>query len=402
MNAGKVLNIPTGKTAGKSSLNVKNGNIVDFKKLVSGLFSSKKDKSDTEVKSDILSLLISKFLSGNLNADEIKTKDTETDISSIISKLNLDDIKSLLSENQMTFDNDTSAGRYDVKSLLIKNLITFDDIDSAKDHNVKSLLSENLNIPENEGMIKTTEDFKGRLTEIMSKSDKNQTYDSIKLEDYGSFKKSVLQNKRNDMFSLKDAPIKTEADNFQKHFVKTERPISFKETNEAEESIKVKDSSSDNVFSSVINKLELKISSIKEEAELPEIRKESLNKDVIKTISFMKDNDMKNLTVKVMPKELGEITIELIYTGDKMSAKLTSTSNSTFQLLDQNLSVLNSELSKNGVNLQNVSVSLYSGDFSGNEKNQEQEYKRREQRKQIQEINSDEKAEEFSNINIFA
>lgn len=395
MNAGKVLNIPPGKTAGKSSLNGKTGNIVDFKKLVSKLFSSKKDKSDTEVKSDLLSLLISKFSSGNLNTDEIKTMGTETDISSIISKLNIDDIKSLLSENQMTFDNVTSAGRYDIKSLLIKNLITYDDIDSAKVHNIKALLNENLNIPEKADNIKTSEDFKGRLTEIISKSDKKQTYDSIKLEDYGSFKKSVLLNKKNDMFTLK------EADNFQKHSVKTETPVSLKETNEAEEDIKVKSSEAD-VFSSVINKLELKSSSIKEEAELPEIKKESLNKDIIKTISFMKDNDIKNLTVKVMPKELGEITIELIYTGDKMSAKLTSNSNSTFQLLDQNLYVLNSELSKNGVNLQNVSISLYSGDFSGNERNQGQEYKRREERKQVQEIISDEKAEEFSNINIFA
>jgi len=385
MNVGEVINILPGKTAGKKSLNGKSINIVDFKKLVSGLFSSKKDKSDTEVSSDILSLLISQYSSGNLsekgiNLNEIKTADNDKiDISSIISKLNIDDIKSLLSENFMTSDN----------------------INTAKADNIKSLLKESLNIPENSGRTISAEDFKGKLTEFISKTDnKSQTYESTKLEDYGNFKKAILINRRNGMLSIKEEPIKTEADNMQKQSVKTERSVSYKETNEAKESIKVKDS--DNVFSSVINKLELKNTSIKGETQLPEIRKENLNEDVIKTISFMKDNDIKNLTVKVVPKELGEITIELIYTGDKINAKLTSSSNSTFQLLDQNVSILNSELSKNGVNLQNVNVSLYSGDFSENERNQGQEYKRRDERKQVQEISSDEPIDEFGNINIFA
>ncbi|MFA6941818.1 MAG: flagellar hook-length control protein FliK, partial [Clostridiaceae bacterium] len=285
-----------------------------------------------------------------------------------------------------------------------KNQMTFEDIASAKVDNIESLLNESLNISENEVKTMSAGDFKEKLTEFILKIDennKNQGYESTKLEDYGNFKKSVLLNRRNDMFSLKEEPIKKEDNNLQKQSIKTETALSFKDTNEAKENIKVKDSSA-NVFSSVINKLELKNTSIKGETQLPEIKKESLNTDVIKTISFMKDNDIKNLTVKVMPKELGEITIELIYTGDKINAKITSSSNSTFQLLDQNVSILNSELSKNGVNLQNVNVSLYSGDFSGNERNQGQEYKRGDERKQVQEINQDESIENFGNINIFA
>lgn len=404
MNAGKVINILPGKTDKKISLNGKNGNMIDFKKLVSELFSGKKDKSDTEVSSDILSILISKFTSGNLSEkgmdlSEFNRGDTDkTNISSIISKLNLVD---LLSKNEMIFDNINSAGGYDLKSLLSENLKTFDNINSAKVDNIKSLLNESLNNPDKVNKTMSVEDFKEKLTELVAKTDEISAYESTKLEDYGNFKKAFMINRRNDMLSVKKEPIKTETDNMQKQSVKTERSASHKETNEAKESIKVKDSETD-VFSSGISKLELKNTSVKGETKLPEIRKENLKEDVIKTISFMKDNDIKNLTVKVMPKELGEITIELIYTGDKMSAKLTSNSNSTFQLLDQNLSILNSELSKNGVNLQNVNVSLYSGDFSGNERNQGQEYKRKEERKQVQEIISDEKAEKFSNINIFA
>lgn len=404
MNAGKVINILPGKTTGKSSLNGKNGNMVDFKKLVSELFSSKKDKSDTEVSSDILSLLISKFTSGNLSEkgmdlSEFNRADTDkTDISGIISKLNLVD---LLSKNEMIFDNINSAGGYDLKALLSENPITIDNINSAKVDNIESLLNESLNNPEKINKTMSTEDFKGKLTELIAKIDENQACESTKLEDYGNFKKTILINRRNDMLSVKEEPIKAETDNMQKQTVKTEKSVSYKETNEAKESIKVKDSEAD-VFSSGISKLELKNTSVKGEIKLPEIRKENLKEDVIKTISFMKDNDIKNLTVKVMPKELGEITIELIYSGNKMSAKLTSNSNSTFQLLDQNLSVLNSELSKNGVNLQNVNVSLYSGDFSEKERNQGQEFKRRDERKQVQEISSDEPIDEFSNINIFA
>ncbi|MDV3425961.1 MAG: flagellar hook-length control protein FliK [Bacillota bacterium] len=400
MNVGEVINNMPGKTTGKTSINGKSINLVDFKKLVSGLFSSKKDKSDMGAGSDILSLLISLYSSGNLsekgmNPNEINTQGTDKiDISSIISKLNLDD---LLSKNQMTLDNVTAAGKDNIKSFFSKNLI-FENINSDKADNINSLLSESLNIPENEVKNMSSEDFKKKLTEFISKinkNDKSQAYESTKLEDYGNFKKTILINRRNDMLSLKEEPVKIETDNMRK------QSVSNKETNEAKESIKVKDSEED-VFSSVINKLELKNTSIKGETKLPEIRKQNLNEDVIKTISFMKDNDIKNLTVKVVPKELGEITIELIYTGDKINAKLTSSSNSTFQLLDQNMSILNSELSKNGVNLQNVNVSLYSGDFSEKERNQGQEYKRRDERKQVQEISSDEPIDEFSNINIFA
>jgi len=371
LNVSQVINILSDKTAGKSSLNGKVINMVDFKKLISGLLSNKKSQIGTEISEDILNLLISQLGTGALtenktNLNEIKVLDMEkTDISSNISKLSLEDIK--------------------------------------------PLLNENLDLPEIGDKTISTEDFKKKLTEFIAgiqQNNEKQADESKKLEEYGNFKKTVLQNRKNDMFNLKEKTIIIPSKIQENVPVKTEAHLNIKDTKEVklEEKhiIKVKASSSSDAFSSAINKIELKNTNIKEESQLLEINKESLKQDVIKTISFMKDNDVKNLTVKIIPKELGEITIELIYTADKISAKLTSNTNSTFQLLDQNLSILNSELSKNGINIQNVSVNLYSGDFSEHGGNQGQEYSRKKEKREIKEIEPDDMKDEFSNINTFA
>lgn len=339
MNAGSVSNIKIGKTSVKG-LNVKDISIIDFRKLISEFFIGKKSKTEMEKGEDIINIFM-RQLSTPAFSENKDIDLIKNDISSFISKLSLEDIKPMLSEKFIS-----------------------------------------------------TEDFKKKLTEFISKiqqDDEKQDNGFKTMEDYGNFKKTVLLNKKNQLSNIKEEPTKITS-KILKSQPKAESTIDTKETPPSKDT-----------FSIAVTKIQLKNASITNDSKLPEVRKESINEDLVKTVSFMKNNGVKSLTVKVVPKEMGQITIELVYTGDKISGKLTPTTNSTFQILDQNISLLNSELLRSGINVQNLTVNLYPGDSSKNQgENQKQNDKRREEKRKIQEIDEEKSIDEFGNINIFA
>jgi flagellar hook-length control protein FliK len=92
------------------------------------------------------------------------------------------------------------------------------------------------------------------------------------------------------------------------------------------------------------------------------IDKATFTGDLIKDVKYMSTNSLKELTVKVNPGNLGEITIKLVQEGDLMKANLKANSKETAALLSQNLSDIKKQLGEQNLKIADVNIELYQDD----------------------------------------
>ena len=123
------------------------------------------------------------------------------------------------------------------------------------------------------------------------------------------------------------------------------------------------------VFSDVISSLENRnVFTDKFENEPVTITKETAPVDIVNNIKYMSRNLIQQLTVKVYPKELGEVTIKLLSEEGIMRADIKATSKETYNLLNSNLEEIKKYLNNENIEIKEVNISLYNEDttyFSG-------------------------------------
>lgn len=123
------------------------------------------------------------------------------------------------------------------------------------------------------------------------------------------------------------------------------------------------------VFSDVISSLENRnVFTDKFENEPVTVIKETASIDIVNNIKYMSRNLIQQLTVKVYPKELGEVTIKLLSEEGIMRADIKATSKETYNLLNSNLEEIKKYLNNENIEIKEVNISLYNEDttyFSG-------------------------------------
>lgn len=92
------------------------------------------------------------------------------------------------------------------------------------------------------------------------------------------------------------------------------------------------------------------------------INKATFANDLIKDIKFMSNNGLKELTVKINPGNLGEITINLSQEDGVMKANLKANSKETVALLSQNLAEIKGKLTDQNIKVSDVNIELYQDD----------------------------------------
>ncbi len=92
------------------------------------------------------------------------------------------------------------------------------------------------------------------------------------------------------------------------------------------------------------------------------ITKSDVNNDVIKALSYMDKNGVKDLTVKIYPKELGEISISVSMEQGALKAMIKATSKETVEMLALGLKDINEKLNGNNIKIQSVDIGLYEED----------------------------------------
>lgn len=92
------------------------------------------------------------------------------------------------------------------------------------------------------------------------------------------------------------------------------------------------------------------------------VNKMTFKEDVIKAVKFMDLNDLKELTVKIKPKELGHMVISLTMEAGIMKAKISADSKETYNLLNSNLMDLKNSLENSNLKVQELQVNIQTGD----------------------------------------
>lgn len=144
----------------------------------------------------------------------------------------------------------------------------------------------------------------------------------------------------------------------------------------------------------------------------PVLNANNIQEDFIQTLKFMNTNDLQQLTVKIVPKELGEVVINLTLQGGNLKANITAANKEAYNLLNANLQDINNKLQNENIKIQNLTLNVYSQDttfFKDGSHNQKQEGNSHKG-SSVQNINFDENEdsinnnlmEETSNVNLFA
>ena len=144
------------------------------------------------------------------------------------------------------------------------------------------------------------------------------------------------------------------------------------------------------------------------------INRANMVEDIVKSVKYMNSNNIKELVVRINPKDLGEVAIRVIQEDGIMKANLKASSKETYSILSQNLGDIKRYLGEQNIKIQQVDISLYEDttyfkeEFQGQAFNQERR-ENQSSNKQI-EVNSSLIEEEFeenqvdmlSNINMLA
>lgn len=128
-----------------------------------------------------------------------------------------------------------------------------------------------------------------------------------------------------------------------------------------------------NQFMNAFNNSKISLEEVKNVDKLL-INKVTFSEDIVKSIRFMELNNIKDLTVKINPKHLGEVIINLTMEQEAMRAQLKASNKDTVALLNANLKDITEKLNEN-IKIQQVEVAIYSDDttyFSGNERENRQ------------------------------
>lgn len=94
------------------------------------------------------------------------------------------------------------------------------------------------------------------------------------------------------------------------------------------------------------------------------INRPQLAQDIIKNLKYMETNGIKEMTVKIAPKELGEVIIKLTMDGSIMKANLTVTNKDAYNILNSNLQDISNKLSEQNMKIHSFNVNIYNGDSS--------------------------------------
>ena len=166
------------------------------------------------------------------------------------------------------------------------------------------------------------------------------------------------------------------------------------------------------IFTEVLNSKNDVASNIISEVKPVAVSRETVATDVVSNVNYMVKNQVEQLTVKIYPKELGEITIKIISEDGIMKADIKSTSKETYTLLNSNMEEIKKHLSNESLIIKEVNIGLYEDTtyYSGqgfsnkfnDERNKENYFVEDNDSINIHKEENEEISEEISNVNLLA
>jgi flagellar hook-length control protein FliK len=371
--------------------------------LKSNTTSSINDEKSEDDKIDIkdIASLISALLNGSISIQDLKQMTLPETANKIIDDLN--SVK-LIPENLNFSELISKVKNNEASSSDIAKLLTENIKDSGEKIDGFLKLAESQNIITTKDIPKIVENIKLNLTnkasDIVNVTTKNMISNTVQSSDKLVYKDDILttikkvinevyknpeienpeiENAEDQMQIVKSdnnttdknlIPEKEEKVSVKLETLKEESPKNNLTSSDSKEESFLKDLVSEKDDDSKISRATSFVTQFKTIAnevkqlnpETAPINKANIVADMIKTVKYMQDNDVKNLTVKLVPKELGEITIKLVMENGMMKANITATNKEAYNLLNSNLQDLNGKLQNSDIKIQNFTINIYNED----------------------------------------
>lgn len=310
-----------------------------------------------------------------INVNDVNSKDFLKKVQSLIEGSNGEGISSM----KLIFNKDESLSNEENIEVKIKELVSLMDSDDKNQENIKSLLAK-LKPETLESLSAKLVDMKDRDPKVhefynilkpLSKSQLDRKKDSNFINNENATEEKVSSFTNTPSFQIEENPLKDKLPVRleDEGCLNEDKSSSSKELKLLEDIINQKDKPiKDMQIDKLLNRMNISSNSLKGLGNL-EINGQDTVKEVVRVIKFMDKANIKELTLKINPKELGTITIKLTMEAGIMKANLTPTNKDTYNLLNKNLSELKSLMSDSNIKVQEVSINIYNDDttyFSSN------------------------------------
>ncbi|AKC63455.1 flagellar hook-length control protein FliK [Clostridium sporogenes] len=207
----------------------------------------------------------------------------------------------------------------------------------------------------NEEKVSLLKNIKNEMENILKEESNNKLYIEPKID----ISEPLVLGEETDSSNLKENTSKE--DKLLKGLLEDKEQLAGEKINKAV-----------NFMSHLKNSTDINELSSKETLGNLVINKNTMNADIIKSIKYMELNNVKDLTVKIMPKELGEVFIKLTMEGGIMKANIGATTKEAYNLLNSNMQLIEDKLQNSGIKVQELSLNIYNEDTTffkqGNEK----------------------------------
>ncbi|KPI56213.1 flagellar hook-length control protein [Clostridioides difficile] len=267
-------------------------------------------------------------------------------------------------EEENTYEKDYSKINEILQQLI--NLLKNND---KKDKDINSILNdiEKLNVSDelkqelklNKNMLNKIVNQNAELNkDNTNKSDDVQNLDIMKLRE-------LLNNNTNRDFEVISKTTEEDTKSVDLYNFNSNRMDKLNSNKQREESSDILEKlagangNKSGNFSQVINK-SMDINKTKNDnVNLKHIESNVMD-DSIKAIKHMKTNDIQELTIKLRPKELGDMNIQLLKDSESMKAVVTVFNKDVFDSINKNITDLKQHLELTNVNIKDVSVQMHS------------------------------------------
>ncbi|HBF4284153.1 flagellar hook-length control protein FliK [Clostridioides difficile] len=291
----------------------------------------------------------------NVSSDKTKNSDNEC---------NLDEDKSNHLEDENTYEKDCSKNNEALQQLL--NLLK-DNYKKDKDINTILNNIEKLSISDElKQELKLNKNILNKIANQNSELNKANINSSNDIENLDIVKlRELLEDNASKDIEVISKTTENDTKNIDLYSFDSNRMDNLN-------SNKQKDDSSDILeklagvngnksgnFGQVINK-SVDMNKLKNDnVNLKQIESNVMD-DSIKAIKHMKTNDIQELTIKLRPKELGDMNIQLLKDGESMRAVVTVFNKDVFDSINKNIADLKQHLELTNVNIKDVSVQMHS------------------------------------------
>lgn len=297
------------------------------------------------------------------NQDISSNKSEDSD-----NECHLEEDKSNHLEEESTYEKDCSKNNEILQQLLnlLKN-------NNEKDKDINSILNgmEKLNISDElKQELKLNKNILNNIakqnTELnksdMNKSNDVQNLDIMKLRE-------LLDNNVNENFEVISKTTEDDNKSIDLYNFDSNRMDNLNSNKKRDDSSDILEKlagvngNKSGNFGQVINK-SIDMNKIKNDNVNLKQMESNVIDDSIKAIKHMKTNDIQELTIRLRPKELGDMNIQLLKDNESMKAVVTVFNKDVFDSINKNITDLKQHLELTNVNIKDVSVQMHSDNRS--------------------------------------